>query len=296
MPADESRQRGVDVTAIFPRHPTTRSPAVPADATQVFAPVHRLSVLATELSGLPLGPRPDFRQDLRARLLDEAARRGSRPAADGAGLTPATAIPSRPHRTGRRAAAVGLAAALVAGAATTAAAAETVPGDALYPVKRFTESVRTAVDPADRPTKPKAVQESAPAGPAALMPAAEPRPLAGTRSAPVARPAPSAAPLPAARTDRSGDTSTSTSRRSGTDRKRSGDATSGSGGSSSSSGSSSAGSRTSPVVKAPALPVPSRSGTGSTGSRTGDGATGRVVGDAVDSLRGLPVLDSIPAR
>src|SRR3954453_6741501 len=129
------------MTAMLPH----RSSGPPDE--NLFGPVARLSSLATELAEIPLGPRPAFRAELRARLIEEAGRsRVEQPAVlldapfeDEAGR------PGR-GRYGRRAAAVGLALAL-AGGGVAAAAERSLPGETLYPVKRLGQSVRLALDP-----------------------------------------------------------------------------------------------------------------------------------------------------
>lgn len=88
-------------------------------------------------------PTEQFRVDLRARLMAEAA--------DVLVVTPPRERPaaaSDPVRTPRRRRLVGLTAALVTGTATigmVSTSASAVPGDVLYPVKRGVESVQLAM-------------------------------------------------------------------------------------------------------------------------------------------------------
>jgi hypothetical protein len=122
-------------------------------AGNLFAPVSGLAALAAELAELPIGPSESFRDRLRSDLLDEATRRADARFGAASSSTPADLRDPIPRsgpagrRLGRRLAAAGVVAALTAGGVSAAAAGHAIPGDALYPMKRFGESVRTTLDP-----------------------------------------------------------------------------------------------------------------------------------------------------
>ncbi|HSP36383.1 MAG TPA: hypothetical protein VLR26_01370 [Frankiaceae bacterium] len=134
------------MTSLLPRRP---SPHLPSDGTApvgLFGPVTQLSAFARELAELPLGPRGAFREQLRATLVAEAAHRLGEA---GASRPTASDVADARHRRSkhaRRAAAAGLAVALVGGG-VAAASAGSLPGAPLYPIKKFEQSVRVALDP-----------------------------------------------------------------------------------------------------------------------------------------------------
>jgi hypothetical protein len=92
-------------------------------------------------------PRADFRAALRERLLAEAAARPPR-------AIPAQRAPSDPsappiRQRVRRLVATGVAVGLLAGTGTAAASTHSVPGDALYGIKRGLESVELSLARSD---------------------------------------------------------------------------------------------------------------------------------------------------
>ncbi|HLN77390.1 MAG TPA: DUF5667 domain-containing protein [Nocardioidaceae bacterium] len=94
-----------------------------------------LQLVATMRDQPPVAPRPEFAGELRSRLMREAET----------ALQPETAnllLPSRPRgRRERRLVAAASAFVLIGGTTTMAAAAQSsLPGDALYPIKRSIES------------------------------------------------------------------------------------------------------------------------------------------------------------
>lgn len=130
------------MTLAFPRPPGRDDISGDAGA---FVPLARLAALSESLAAQPLGPSAAFRERLRADLLAEAA---SDAAGDDAGtLAPVRAL-DPPHRhPALRGAAAGIALVLAGGGVAAAAAEHSLPGDTLHPLKRFTETVRTAADP-----------------------------------------------------------------------------------------------------------------------------------------------------
>ncbi|OLB74381.1 MAG: hypothetical protein AUI14_23705 [Actinobacteria bacterium 13_2_20CM_2_71_6] len=103
----------------------------------------------TRTAGVLAGPTPEFRTSLRAMLVATADR-------DGIGTvdndTPKRARPSRPmvgSKRARGAILVGLAAGTLALSGMSAASSDAMPGDALYSVKRSTESARLALAGSD---------------------------------------------------------------------------------------------------------------------------------------------------
>lgn len=102
-----------------------------------------LVTLAASLRPAPLSPRPQFRDELRATLVEQAAARPPAavpaPRAHGGG-EPGWGTP-RPHRF-RTAIATTLTAALIGGAGAAWASSHALPGDALYGLKRGLENVQ----------------------------------------------------------------------------------------------------------------------------------------------------------
>ncbi len=107
-----------------------------------------LVTLASTLRPAALAPAPDFRAELRERLVREAAART--PAAVPAPRTSADRAPRIRHRLTQ---AVGLATAatVLSGAGLAFASSNAVPGDPLYSVKRGIESVQLSLARADLP-------------------------------------------------------------------------------------------------------------------------------------------------
>lgn len=108
------------------------------------AEVGALVAVAAALQPAQLrAPDPSFRFRLRTELIDIASGRGSLGAR---ARDRFVAINERMRRSLRVVVSAGIAAAMLAGAgATVAAASSALPGDALYPVKLFRESVQLAV-------------------------------------------------------------------------------------------------------------------------------------------------------
>lgn len=146
------------MTAIVPGPQPSRA--------EVFASVSSLAALGRELATRPLGPRPAFREELRRRLLEEAAELPS-PArgllavpspstaeqrADERATTPDRGVAGRP-RPIRTLAAAGAALVVLGTGLTVAAAGAALPGEVLYPVKRVGEQVRTTLDPTGTPSR-----------------------------------------------------------------------------------------------------------------------------------------------
>lgn len=104
------------------------------------ADAHLLELVGALRSAEAPAPRPDFSQDLRARLMTEAE----------ATLSPQSARLSLPPRTRgvreRRFVAAASVAVLLGGSATMAAASQdALPGEALYPIKRGLEQARSSL-------------------------------------------------------------------------------------------------------------------------------------------------------
>jgi hypothetical protein len=112
-----------------------------AAAADQLAPLVALATSITPDGALGVRPRAAFRDDLRDRLLAEAAVRVPAPRA----AQPVEAVvPRTRHRVRRAVAALALTA-LAAGAGTAAASTRALPGDALYGVKRQVEAVQLAL-------------------------------------------------------------------------------------------------------------------------------------------------------
>ncbi len=115
------------------------SPAVADRYADLFATVETLRTQPEVL------PRAEFASDLRSRLMTEAATV----------LVPAAPVvrrlePSRAHKRNRRIGTLAAGLVIVGGTAGMAAAAQgSLPGDALYPVKRGIEQASVAVHPSD---------------------------------------------------------------------------------------------------------------------------------------------------
>jgi plasmid stabilization system protein ParE len=115
------------------------SPAVADRYADLFATVVTLRTQPEVL------PRAEFASDLRSRLMTEAATV----------LVPAAPVvrrlePSRAHKRNRRIGTLAAGLVIVGGTAGMAAAAQgSLPGDALYPVKRGIEQASVAVHPSD---------------------------------------------------------------------------------------------------------------------------------------------------
>jgi hypothetical protein len=138
------------MTAMLPQ----RSSDDPVRESSPFEPVARLGSLSAGLAALPLGPRPDFRSELRGRLLAEAARATPRVPSEpmtSSDRAPGPVVARRRSRLGRRATAVGLAVALAGGGIAAAAAGHSLPGQPLYPAKRLGQAVQLALDPSSGP-------------------------------------------------------------------------------------------------------------------------------------------------
>jgi hypothetical protein len=143
------------VTALSPRRRLAGRAEAPA--SDVFAPIHGLAMLADDLTQRPLGPSAAFRDALREHLLEQArrppipaagrvapAQRGPEATAEKGAAAPTAGSPVR--RMARRTAAAGLVLAL-GGGGVAVAAGHALPGDPLYGVKRLTEAVRLALTP-----------------------------------------------------------------------------------------------------------------------------------------------------
>ncbi len=137
--------RGGGMTAVFPRPPGRDAATRDLEA---FIPLARLATLSETLAAQPLGPSAAFRSELRTRLLAEHAARSAGNATDEpADPAPVSELaPTHRHRA-LRASAAGVALVLAGGGVAAAAAGDSLPGDTLHPLKRFTESVRAAIDP-----------------------------------------------------------------------------------------------------------------------------------------------------
>ncbi len=115
------------------------SPAVADRYADLFATVETLRTQPEVL------PRAEFASDLRSRLMTEAATV----------LVPVAPVvrrlePSRAHKRNRRIGTLAAGLVIVGGTAGMAAAAQgSLPGDALYPVKRGIEQASVAVHPSD---------------------------------------------------------------------------------------------------------------------------------------------------
>jgi hypothetical protein len=128
--------------------------AAPAGRAGEDAELRRLVETAEALRALPVrppGPRPEFREALRDRLVEEAAlvrgtrsvggapvpgQRRQRPAGDG-------------RRRVRRVVAAAVAVSLLGGTGAALASSTALPGQTLYPLKRGVEDVRLAVAGSD---------------------------------------------------------------------------------------------------------------------------------------------------
>lgn len=114
--------------------------------------LHQLAALAAELHALPAAtPRPEFSAELRSRLMTAAAAELGAAGPEIADRLTVNRLAGTGRRRERRIA-VGIAALAVVGAtAGTALASQgTLPGDALYPVKRAMENIQAGFSVGDQ--------------------------------------------------------------------------------------------------------------------------------------------------
>ncbi|MGH8970609.1 MAG: DUF5667 domain-containing protein [Actinomycetes bacterium] len=113
------------------------------ERSTVGADLEPLVALAATLRPARLAPAPQFRAELRARLLREAAARPP-----GAVPRQRTSPARHTHRLARAAAAA-TAVTVIGGAGLAAASTHSLPGDGLYPLKRSVESLELSLTRSD---------------------------------------------------------------------------------------------------------------------------------------------------
>jgi hypothetical protein len=119
---------------------------------QVGDEARALAALGAAMQASAVRPRPEFRADLRAMLIEEARTQAAAPGLMARLRGRVNDTAERWRYSTRLAAASGAAAVALSGGGVAAAAQHALPGDALYPVKVLTQDARLAVvrDAGDR--------------------------------------------------------------------------------------------------------------------------------------------------